>query len=108
MGHEADPGGQRRGGNGLAEAGEGTRCQELGIAGYLTKPVRQWELREAMMRVLGTRQDAGGNAHLVTRHSLRETRKRLRILLAEDNAINREVAVRMLTKRGHNVVVAEN
>ena len=90
------------------QRGDGTRCQELGIAGYLTKPVRQWELREAMMRVLGTRQDPGGNAHLVTRHSLRETRKRLRILLAEDNAINREVAVRMLTKRGHTVIVAEN
>ena len=56
----------------------------------------------------GRRQDPGGNAHLVTRHSLRETRKRLRMLLAEDNAINREVAVRMLTKRGHTVMVAEN
>jgi two-component system sensor histidine kinase/response regulator len=90
------------------QRGDGTRCQELGIAGYLTKPVRQWELREAMMRVLGAKQAEGGNAHLVTRHSLRETRKRLRILLAEDNAINREVAVRMLTKRGHTVAVAEN
>ena len=37
-----------------------------------------------------------------------ETRKRLRILLAEDNAINREVAVRLLSKRGHKVSVAEN
>ena len=61
-----------------------------------------------MLRVLGAKKDAGASRHLVTRHSLRETRKRLRILLAEDNAINREVAVRMLSKRGHKVVVAGN
>jgi two-component system, sensor histidine kinase and response regulator len=90
------------------QRGDAKRCQELGISGYLTKPVRQWELREAMVKVLGARKEGGSPAHLVTRHSLRETRRRLNILLAEDNAINREVAVRLLTKRGHSVKVAEN
>jgi two-component system sensor histidine kinase/response regulator len=90
------------------QRGDAARCQELGISGYLTKPVRQWELREAMVKVLGTKEQGGSAKHLVTRHSLRETRKHLRLLLAEDNAINREVAVQLLTKRGHSVVVAEN
>jgi signal transduction histidine kinase/CheY-like chemotaxis protein len=90
------------------QRGDASRCQELGISAYLTKPVRQWELREAMIKLLGAKQDGSGTPYLVTRHSLRETRKRLHILLAEDNAINREVAVRLLTKRGHTVVVAEN
>jgi two-component system, sensor histidine kinase and response regulator len=90
------------------QRGDARRCEELGISGYLTKPVRQWELREAMLKVLGDRREGSGSPHLVTRHSLRETRKRLRVLLAEDNPINREVAVRMLTKRGHTVIVAEN
>jgi two-component system, sensor histidine kinase and response regulator len=90
------------------QRGDARRCQELGISAYLTKPVRQWELREAMIKVLGAKQEGGDTAYLVTRHSLRETRRRLHILLAEDNAINREVAVRLLTKRGHSVAVAEH
>jgi two-component system sensor histidine kinase/response regulator len=90
------------------QRGDGTRCQNLGISGYLTKPVRQWELREAIMKVLGNKKEASKMAGLVTRHSLRESRKQLHILLAEDNPINREVATRMLTKRGHKVTVAEN
>src|SRR5579862_3104610 len=45
---------------------------------------------------------------LITRHSGRESKTSLKILLAEDNEINRELAVRLLTKRGHSVQVATN
>jgi diguanylate cyclase (GGDEF)-like protein len=90
------------------QRGDASRCRELNISGYLTKPVRQWELREAILSVLGTRKPDGGTTHLVTRSTLRETRKHLRLLLAEDNATNREVAVRLLSKRGHTIVVAAN
>ena len=90
------------------QRGDASRCRELNISGYLTKPVRQWELREAILSVLGTRKPDGATPQLVTRSTLRESRRHLRILLAEDNAINREVAVRLLSKRGHTVVVAMN
>ena len=73
-----------------------------------TKPVRQLELREAMLKVLGMQKEKTEDQKLVTRHSLREARRQLRVLLAEDNAINRELAVRLLSKRGHSVTVAEN
>jgi len=89
------------------QRGDADRCRQVGISAYLTKPVRQWELREAILRVLGLRQRAETTT-LVTRYSLEETHKQMNILLAEDNAINRELAVRILAKRGHTTTVVEN
>jgi two-component system, sensor histidine kinase and response regulator len=89
------------------QRGDSARCREVGISAYLTKPVRQLELREAMLKVLGMQKEKPEN-QLVTRHSLREARRHLSVLLAEDNAINRELAVRLLSKRGHSVTVVEN
>jgi signal transduction histidine kinase/CheY-like chemotaxis protein len=90
--------------------GDAARCQELGVAAYLLKPIRQSELREAIARVLGARAQEG-TIPLITRFSLRDAREpsaSLRILLAEDNPVNQRLAVRLLEKRGHHVVVAGN
>jgi two-component system sensor histidine kinase/response regulator len=88
------------------QRGDGQRCKELGIAAYLIKPVLQSDLLEALLRVLGTRSDAAQPVQLVTRHTLREARMPLRVLLAEDNVVNQLLAVRLLEKEGHKVVVA--
>ena len=90
------------------QRGDAERCRELGISAYLTKPVRQQELHEAIQQVLGLKHRREQASKLVTRHSMSESRVRLRILLAEDNEINRELATRLLTKRGHSVQVAAN
>jgi two-component system, sensor histidine kinase and response regulator len=90
------------------QRGDAKRCRELGLAAYLTKPVRQCDLLEAILSALGGTQIKEGPAVLVTRHSLRESGHRLRILLAEDNAVNQVLAVRLLEKRGHAVIVAGN
>src|SRR6202023_3335862 len=90
--------------------GDAERCRELGIAAYLLKPIRQSELREAIARVLGAREQTGAIA-LITRYSLQDARDPetvLRILVAEDNLVNQRLAVRMLEKRGHRVTVAGN
>jgi CheY-like chemotaxis protein len=87
--------------------GDGARCRALGIAAYLMKPISQVELLEAILVVLG-KQSQPDQLHVVTRHSLRENRRKLHILLAEDNKINQVVAARMLEKRGHTVIVAGN
>jgi CheY-like chemotaxis protein len=90
------------------QRGDADRCREVGISAYLTKPVRQQELHDAIVRVLGLRKEPEESRALVTRHSLETASKHLRILLAEDNLINRELAVRTLSKRGHTVIVAVN
>ncbi len=90
------------------QRGDAARCRRLGIVAYLVKPIKQSELLEAILTALGKRPPERETTSLITRHSLREARRKLRILLAEDNAINRELAVRLLEKRGHAVVTARN
>jgi two-component system, sensor histidine kinase and response regulator len=90
------------------QRGDGARCRELGIAAYLTKPISQPELLEAILTVLGMSADSPDRIQVVTRHTLRENRRSLRILLAEDNKVNQLVAARLLGKRGHDVTIAEN
>jgi signal transduction histidine kinase/DNA-binding response OmpR family regulator len=85
--------------------GDAARCRELGISAYLVKPVRQGELLDAICQVLDGTARKQPEA-LVTRHTLREEKHRIRILLAEDNAINQTLAVRLLEKRGYAVTVA--
>jgi signal transduction histidine kinase/CheY-like chemotaxis protein len=95
------------------QRGDAARCRELGVAAYLTKPVRQSELRAAIdAALIGTspKQDQCRTAPLITRHSIREAESspKLRVLLAEDNVVNQCVAVRLLEKHGYAVVIANN
>jgi signal transduction histidine kinase/CheY-like chemotaxis protein/streptogramin lyase len=90
------------------QRGDAARCRQLGIAAYLVKPIVQSQLLEAILNVLGARAQGAHPVPLVTRHSLREGQRSLRVLLAEDNAVNQVLASRLLEKHGHTVVVASN
>jgi two-component system sensor histidine kinase/response regulator len=92
------------------QRGDAQRCQALGIAAYLLKPVRQSELREAIGRVLSAH-NSNQTTAMITQSSLRQSangNKALRILLAEDNLVNQKLASRLLEKRNHSVTVAMN
>ena len=85
--------------------GDGARCRELGISGYLAKPIRQRELLEGMCALL-QRTPENKIETLVTRHTLREDRNRRRVLVVEDNLVNQVLALRLLEKHGYEVSVA--
>src|SRR5213080_4223254 len=90
------------------QRGDGERCREMGIQAYLTKPIARADLIEAVRTVLAEAPPAGAAPALITRHSIAESRHTLRVLLAEDNVVNQQVATAMLVKRGHQVDVVGN
>ncbi|OLC71984.1 MAG: hypothetical protein AUH78_17055 [Gemmatimonadetes bacterium 13_1_40CM_4_69_8] len=90
------------------QRGDGERCRHMGIQAYLTKPIARADLIEAVSTVLAEAPPAGAAPTLITRHSIAESRHTLRILLAEDNPVNQQVATAMLLKRGHQVDVVSN
>jgi CheY-like chemotaxis protein len=90
-----------------AEPGDAERRRELGVARCLTKPVVQSDLLDAVVEVMGAR-----TVDLVLARTPSmtpsATRPGLRILLAEDGAVNQRVAVGLLRNQGHSVVVAND
>jgi two-component system, sensor histidine kinase and response regulator len=90
------------------QKGEAARCKELGVTAYLTKPVSQPELLETIYRVLGAPAPQVDPAPQVTSQIVTKGTKQLRVLLAEDNAVNQKLALRLLEKQGHHVTVASD
>jgi PAS domain S-box-containing protein len=88
--------------------GDTARCRELGVQAYLTKPVKQSELLDAILLTQGAASTSGREKSFITRASASELRIPLRILLGEDNPINRKVAVHLLEKQGHSVRTASD
>jgi PAS domain S-box-containing protein len=88
--------------------GDAALCMRNGINGYLVKPVNQKELFNAVCEIMRRGKDQDNNAPLVTGHFLRETRRKIRVLVAEDNPVNQKLTSKLLEKRGHKVEVASD
>jgi signal transduction histidine kinase/CheY-like chemotaxis protein len=91
---------------------DAARCRQAGVAGYLTKPVKQSELLDAILTAVDP-----ALREIRAEMLARDCRGRpaapcssrpLRILLVEDNATNQLLAVTLLEKAGHKVRTAQN
>jgi PAS domain S-box-containing protein len=85
---------------------EMTRCDLLGIAAYLMKPVKQSELFDAVLVALGVTTLHDADAALAVERSVRI--RPLRILLAEDSIVNQKLVVGLLRRQGHMVTIANH
>jgi len=90
------------------ERGDAARCRGLGIAAYLNKPFDRLELRDVLLHVLAPDPAEPQIRPLVTRHTVREQLQSFSVLVAEDNVVNQRLIARLLQKRGHTVVLAQN
>ncbi|MFN0020666.1 MAG: response regulator [Pirellulaceae bacterium] len=88
-----------------AHPGDQNRCKELGVAAHLLKPVKQSELFDTIALSLGSITLEGNHATLLLGSN---TLRPLHVLLAEDSVVNQKLAIALLQKHGHSVVVAAN
>jgi PAS domain S-box-containing protein len=86
---------------------DAARCSALGGLPAVSKPIRQSELLEAIQRIVSQNRSSGPVGPTAPPPAQSPIRP-LRILLAEDNAINQCLAARLLEKQGHSVSVAGN
>jgi len=90
----------------MGSRGDAGRLERVGFDAYLTKPVKQSQLFDCLMVVInrGAASESASASRIVTRHSLADREKRrVRILLAEDNPINQKVAIKTLQRMGYGV-----
>ena len=89
-----------------ARPGDRARCVSLGIPVHLTKPVKQSDLMDAIVTVLAPPAGRGRSSSAPRRK--RTGTRALRVLVAEDNPVNQQVASGMLEHAGHEPIVAAN
>jgi CheY-like chemotaxis protein/HPt (histidine-containing phosphotransfer) domain-containing protein len=89
------------------QPGDAARRRRLGVARHLIKPVKPSDLLDALLTALAGAAP-GRRIPIDASPAAAPPRARLRILLAEDNAVNQKLAVCLLEKRGHQVVIASN
>jgi len=88
------------------QQGDVARCEELGIAAYLMKPVKQSELFDAIMLAMGATGLEDGRAAPAAKRP--RVAGPLKILLAEDSFVNQKLAVALLELQGHQTTVVGN
>ena len=89
------------------QKGDAEKCRNIGVDAYLTKPIQKQVLYNTFKQIIMKKPDTD-QSKLITRHSIRMSHLKLKVLLAEDNPINQKVAKRMLEKMGYEITVVDN
>lgn len=93
----------------MGQRGDAKRMEEIGFSAYLTKPVRQSDLFDCLATVLKNEDKKKASKPIITRHNIRDMqRNKVRVLLAEDNIVNQQVATAILKKMGMRVEAVAN
>ncbi len=101
----------------IGHRGDSARLKNTGFQGFLTKPVKKGQLLDCLKTVISLSETSipGSTKPFVTSFSIRESREsrvvqaeKQRVMLVEDNMMNRKVAVKMLEKMGHEVLEVHN
>jgi len=95
----------------VGKRGDAAHLKEVGFAAYLNKPVKKSHLYDCLVTVMGIPSSPSKERSIpiITRHGLEEAKKRrVRILVAEDNVVNQKVALRILEKLGYRADAVAN
>jgi CheY-like chemotaxis protein/anti-sigma regulatory factor (Ser/Thr protein kinase) len=96
----------------IGQRGDAIRMKEIGFAAYLTKPIKRADLFGCLVTIFGNPSETQiekDKPELITKHTLKEYRHRtLRFLLADDNEVNRRLAIKLLEKMGHEARAVVN
>ena len=91
----------------VGQANDTARFRKIGIEAYLTKPVKHSDLLDALATLFGVSTRLSGEADATPQSAL-APRRPLKVLVAEDNVVNRKLVTTLLKKRGHKVKAVEN
>jgi PAS domain S-box-containing protein len=86
---------------------DAARCRQLGISDYLSKPIKQSELFDAIATAMAE-QGRKHERYVTASASIEASGRSLRVLLAEDNPVNQTLAMKILERLGHKVQVVNN
>jgi CheY-like chemotaxis protein len=92
----------------LSQIGNSERCRQLGVFKCLVEPIAQNELLKAILDAIHPSPICGGFSPPVMAMQTRQARSQSKILLAEDNRVNRMLALKLLEKAGYSVSTAED
>jgi len=86
----------------IGQKGDAKHMEEIGFSAYLTKPLKQSKLYDGLATVLGASKAKVEKKSIITNYTIKEINKRrVRILVADDNAVNQKVALKILEKMGY-------
>jgi len=88
--------------------GDSARCRALGVAHHLVKPIQHHELRRAVDALIDERDGRSTAPSSVLETAAQASVRRLRVLVAEDNAVNQRLASAMLRRLGHDAVIVDD